>query len=290
MSQKHVLPQMIDNPHPNDWKELQIGVQRLLRNIGLDTGTEIRVATPRGSVEIDVLAVDVASVDKIKYVVECKNWNTSIPQTVVHAFTTVMHETGGNIGFIVSRHGLQSGAEEYTRNTNIIGLTYLELQQRYFNVWWERYFCPRVGDAADRVMTYVEPYNPLRDKLYDSLSEEDQLQFDLIQATNSNRIFTFSTYNFRTISPTSEPNEFTEPPKDLESYKITLASIAPDITWKSATFRELLEEILSHLNDIETKLNSFFGGQHIDERSPLSKVSSDGPPLQSSIVKKAPTY
>lgn len=114
---------MIENPEPSDWRLLQDGVCRIFNEIGLTAKTEVELTTPRGTVEVDVFAVDEKSVDKIRYIVECKNWGTAIPQTVVHAFTTVMHETGANIGFIVSHHGLQEGAERYTENTNIIGLT-----------------------------------------------------------------------------------------------------------------------------------------------------------------------
>ena len=131
---------MIDDPYPESWQDLQTGVKRLFRNVGLAADVEVDLQTPRGTVNVDVCAVDRRSLDKIKYIVECKNWNTTVPQSVVHAFTTVMHETGANIGFIVSKYGLQSGAKQYTRNTNITGLTYLELQQRYFEAWWRRFF------------------------------------------------------------------------------------------------------------------------------------------------------
>lgn len=121
---------------------------------------------------VDVLAKDLRSLDKIKYIFECKNWNSAVPQSVVHSFTTVMHETGANIGFIISKYGLKSGAEQYTQNTNIIGLSYLELQQRYFEAWWRRYFCPRVGDAADRVLQYTEEFNWRRDEAYADLPDK----------------------------------------------------------------------------------------------------------------------
>lgn len=110
---------MIDDPFPPDWRALQAGVCRLFNDIGLSAEVEVERPTPRGRVVVDVFATDENSVDNITYIVECKNWNSAIPKTVVHAFTTVMQETGANIGYIVSQHGLQSGAEEYTRHTNI---------------------------------------------------------------------------------------------------------------------------------------------------------------------------
>lgn len=39
---------MIDDPNPKDWRELQDGVKRLFRNIGLSAETEVSVKTPRG--------------------------------------------------------------------------------------------------------------------------------------------------------------------------------------------------------------------------------------------------
>jgi len=120
---------VIDDPLPASWQDLQFGVQRIFRNLGLNAEVEIDLETPRGSVNVDVLATDIRSLDKITYIVECKNWGNTIPQSVVHSFTTVMHETGANIGFIISKRGLQQGAKRYTKNTNIIGMTYLEFQQ-----------------------------------------------------------------------------------------------------------------------------------------------------------------
>ena len=110
---------MIENPNPINWQNLQEGVCRIFNEIGLNAEIGKTFKTPRGNVEIDVFAVDENSVDKIRYIVECKNWNQPIPQTVIHAFTTVMHEIGANIGFVISKQGLQSGAESYTQRTNI---------------------------------------------------------------------------------------------------------------------------------------------------------------------------
>jgi hypothetical protein len=71
---------LIEDPLPAEWKELQAGVCRILREIGLEAREGAVIETPRGKVELDVLAIDTNSVDKIKYIVECKNWNNPIPQ------------------------------------------------------------------------------------------------------------------------------------------------------------------------------------------------------------------
>lgn len=164
---------MIDNPCPTDWRALQAGVCRLFNDIGLSAEVEVELPTPRGHVVVDVFATDEESVDKTINLVECKNWSSAIPKTVVHAFTTVMQGTGANIGYIVSQHGLQSGAEEYTRHTNITGLTYQALQERYFKLWWRRYFSVAAASAADSAHQYVEPINSFRERIVAMLDSGD---------------------------------------------------------------------------------------------------------------------
>lgn len=270
---------MIDNPYPDKWQDLQLGVKRIFRNVGLSSDIEVNIPTPRGSVNVDVLAIDGRSLDNIKYIVECKNWSSAIPQSVVHSFTTVMHETGANIGFIISKHGLQSGAKEYTRNTNIVGLTYLEFQQRYFEAWWTRYFCPRVGDAADRVFQYIEECSVYRDREYNKLSQENKDLFDLLRSEYCVSSTMFAMFNMPIISPMLDTGTLLNPPSDLESFKIeVLSKIAPGVTWYGTTFRELLDSILQYFLDAEKSFNLLFGG-YIFDPTPISSVGIDGPSI-----------
>jgi hypothetical protein len=269
---------MIDDPLPQDWKELQEGVRRLLRNIGLSAEVEVDLTTPRGNVNVDVFAVDGRSVDKISYVVECKNWGSAIPKHVVHSFTTVMHETGVNIGFIISKYGLQSGAEQYTHSTNITGLTYLEFQQRYFKAWWMRYFCPRIGDAADRLLQYTEPCNGYRDQRYAELGAAGKAQFDLLRAEHGGAAMLFSMFNYHILNPILRPGALLDEPPDLETFKDVLKKITPNVQWHCSTFRELLEIILQFISDAEAEFNALFR-ECIFEITPISGVGPDGPPL-----------
>lgn len=271
---------MIDDPYPESWQDLQTGVKRLFRNVGLAADVEVDLETPRGTVNVDVYAVDRRSLDKIKYIVECKNWNATVPQSVVHSFTTVMHETGANIGFIVSKYGLQSGAKQYTRNTNITGLTYLELQQRYFEAWWRRYFCPRIGDAADRVLQYTEEFNGQRDKAYENLSEEKKKKFDQLRSRYTVHSWMFSMFNLESVSPHLNTGTLLNVPADLDSFKKeVLSQISPGVEWHCMTFRDLLGLILQFLKDVEEEFNSLFGG-YIFDTGPISGVGPEGPPIE----------
>lgn len=274
---------MIDDPYPKNWQDLQTGVQRILRNVGLSAEVEVDLKTPRGSVNVDVFAIDLRSLDKIKYIVECKNWNTAVPQSVVHLFTTVMHETGANIGFIVSKYGLQSGAEQYTKNTNIIGLTYLEFQQRYFEAWWKRYFCPRIGDAADRVLQYTEEFNQRRDNAYESLSPEKQKIFSQLKYQYKIHSWMFAMFNWDCVIPQASTGNLLKVPSDLEHFKEeVLRNISPGVDWHCTSFRSLLDLILQLLKDIEEEFNTLFDG-YIFDIEPISGVGADGPKIDSSF-------
>lgn len=260
---------MIENPYPSDWKALQTGVARLFNEIGLKATTEVKMKTPRGEVEIDVSAVDEASVDKIRYIVECKNWDSAIPQTVVHAFTTVMAETGSNIGSIVSQKGLQVGAERYTNSTNIVGMTYLELQQRYFSVWWERWFCRQVGDAAESLEDFVEPYNSRRDELVAGMTQQRANQVNgLLHHYGTFGLVMGQMNMAKYVNMAEWPgrhNKMCQEPETVEQY---IAEILdkhwPHLEWRATTFRDLLAEITVHLQLATKAFREVFGGE-IDE-------------------------
>ncbi|HOG18517.1 MAG TPA: restriction endonuclease [Syntrophales bacterium] len=246
---------MIENPLPHTWQELQDGVCRLFNEIGLNAEVGKVLHTPRGTVEIDVYAVDENSVDKIRYIVECKNWLTAVPQTVVHSFTTVMHEVGGNIGYIISRKGLQAGAIEYTKSTNIVGLTYEEFQRRYFSMWYERFFVPQIGDIVDALTQYVEPINSRRERHFDELSEEKQVEF----RTLLGRYFAFGMSMACFEFPRYMPELAIAVPEDIVKVKSKLAELGDEYKFTSQYFRDLLPEIRQKIIDVTMKFNAVFG-------------------------------
>ncbi len=194
-----------------------------------------------------------------------------------------MHETGANIGFIISKYGLQSGAEQYTQNTNIVGLTYLELQQRYFEAWWRRYFCPRVGDAADRVLQYTEEFNMRRDEAYANLPGEKKKVFDRLRTQYTVHSWTLSMFNLKTVSPHLNTGRLLDVPSDLDGFKTEVLSlISPGVEWHCSNFRGLLDLILQFLHDVEEEFNELFGG-YIFDIEYISGVGPDGPPVDGSF-------
>jgi Restriction endonuclease len=119
-----------------DWRDLQEKTCRLFSEMGYNAEVSKQVPLAgRGEKEIDVYVQDPnASYNKV-YLIECKLWEGRVAQETVHAFKTVMEETGANTGFIVSKAGFQSGAHAAARFTNIRLLTFEELQHIYGEEW-----------------------------------------------------------------------------------------------------------------------------------------------------------
>ncbi|EOX2600884.1 restriction endonuclease [Yersinia enterocolitica] len=249
---------MIERPDITDWKELQHAVCRLLNEIGLTAQEERVLQTPRGSVAVDVYAVDDKSVDKIRYIVECKCWASAIPQHVVHSFTTVMNETGANIGFIVSKVGLQSGAEQYTNHTNILGVTFAELQQRYFDAWWKNYFCIIVAKHAEKVCFYTEPYNAHRDSALATLTISGLASFHSIM--NDYSAFSMLMWH-ADLNTIAKDKGYGQPtPTSIEEFKAKIVEVlGSHLTFESVFWRDLLEEICDRFILVGEELDQLFG-------------------------------
>lgn len=127
----------IKNDAVADWKDLQNKVAQLFGELVCNVETpRIVELAGRGKKEIDVYVTDErSSISKVT-LVECKLWKNEIPQEVVHGFHTVMQGCGANTGFIISKVGFQAGAQEAAQHTNIVLLTFEELQHRFGNEWF----------------------------------------------------------------------------------------------------------------------------------------------------------
>lgn len=246
---------MIENPLPPTWQQLQEQVNQILLDIGLESEVGKKISTPRGMVEVDVFAIDTKSIDKIQYIIECKNWSSSIPQAVVHAFTTIMHETGGNIGYIISKQGLQSGAVEYTKNTNIQGLTFMEFQEKYFPVWFENYFAPSISARADALIQYTEPINSRRVRYIDSLSRTHFEEYRNLDE----KYCLFGMLMCMVSAPPIFQKDTKKVPESIQEFKKKLSNMGNDFELHSFYFRELLSELFSIIDKATDKFHNLFG-------------------------------
>lgn len=147
---------MIFNKEPKTWKELQNMVGQLFSECGFETRISVKADLVRGRKEVDVYAIDKLSEYQPVVLIECKQWNKKVSQETVHSFRTVMADHGGNLGFIVSKVGFQSGAFEAVEKTNIRLVTLPDLELEYYSRWMAEMF-RRYLPVADKLFPYWDP-------------------------------------------------------------------------------------------------------------------------------------
>lgn len=120
--------------YPSTWKDLQDDVAFLLNQAGYYAISPCTIETVRGCVEVDVL---VESSDELikKIICECKYWDSSIPKEKVHAFRTVVSDSGAYLGIIISKRGFQSGAIEAAKCSNVQLLTWRQFTDLISDKW-----------------------------------------------------------------------------------------------------------------------------------------------------------
>jgi len=243
----------------NDWRDLQNKVCDLLNQVGFVAEKEKNISTPRGKIEVDVFAYDPNSIDQINYIIECKNWNNKIPQSVVHSFTTVMNETGGNIGYIISKNGFQKGSFDYINSTNIKIFTFDELQNKYLNLWLERYFCERIRSYSDNLIQYVEEINSKRFRSINKLDNASKKKFNNLLDKHQLLGFYLTVFS---VHSASVPNLF----KAKNTIKLPDFDTIKDnfnnyfcLPLKSNNYSDLLIELEPIIDKITNDFNNVFG-------------------------------
>jgi len=103
---------------PKDWRDLQILVAQLFREMDCEASVEVPVSLVRGETKkVDVLVHDNSREPKSVYIIECKHWKRHVKQEVVHAFRTVVSDQNAHQGFIISQKGFQRGAHQAINST-----------------------------------------------------------------------------------------------------------------------------------------------------------------------------
>ena len=148
---------MITSSIPKNWKSLQNEVGRILEECGFSVEVEKKVNTARGEAELDVYAEEIVQGRKYSIICECKHWNSNIPQTIIHSFRSVIHDTGANVGYIIAIKGFQSGSFKSADYTNIELVTWEQFQKAFCDSWLEQYLSPVITKELDPILGYTEP-------------------------------------------------------------------------------------------------------------------------------------
>ncbi|WP_109013659.1 restriction endonuclease [Klebsiella pneumoniae] len=113
-----------------DWYNFQEDICEHFKNLGANAKTNVTVEGVRGISNIDVVVESKYLGTDFKWFVEAKYWNSNVTKEIVHAFFTVLQNTGADRGFIISKKGFQSGAIEATKHTNISLYTLDEFKKK----------------------------------------------------------------------------------------------------------------------------------------------------------------
>jgi hypothetical protein len=102
-----------------DWRKYQTDAATYFRAIGLKAEVDAKIQGARGTHRIDVFVTGKMYGFAIRWIIECKNWSTSIPKEKILALQSIVQDVGADRGVLLSEVGFQSGAIRVSGNTNI---------------------------------------------------------------------------------------------------------------------------------------------------------------------------
>ena len=159
----------LTSEEPSTWKELQDLVCKYLNEAGYEAVSPKTIETVRGEVEVDVYAT--AKHELIRsFICECKHWKSAVPKEKVHAFRTVVQDSGATLGILISKGGFQSGAVEAARCSNVLLKDWDGFLAMIADQWlFQRLL--RLKQTCGPLAFYTSPFDPPLEKLTASARE-----------------------------------------------------------------------------------------------------------------------
>lgn len=109
----------LTNEFPTSWKDLQDKVCKYLSQAGYYAESPKTIELVRGHVEVDVFVTAKEELLK-QFVCECKYWDTPVTKEKIHAFRTIVQDSGSMLGIFISKSGYQKGAVEAAYCSNVL--------------------------------------------------------------------------------------------------------------------------------------------------------------------------
>jgi restriction system protein len=253
---------MIDIDEPDGWRAFQDWVSKTLRETGVVTEVEKEIDTARGVVVVDVWAHDPSGVPPQTYIIECKQWRSRVPKTIVHAFRSVVGDSGAHWGAVVSAKGFQRGAYQAARYSNVRLLTWLEFQELFEGRWFERYFLPTLTENTDALIEYTEPINTRISRKADALPADRLEQFWRLREKYLNLsavVILCQAPAFRLLEDVEVRNRL--PLRSHVKGLIESGSKLPDSILDAPSLRSILEAILDEAAVAIAEFDTVFGGR-----------------------------
>lgn len=218
----------------------------------MDTHVEHPVSLARGQADIDVYATDGESTPPAVYFCECKRWATPVPQTVVHAFRTVVEDAGANFGLLISSQGFQSGAIEAANKSSVKLLTWEAFQRLFLERWINKHLAPTLANINDPLIEYTEPINTRIFRKADALSKLKQQQFTELRERYGNLAF----FAFRLYFPLYN---LPRPKLELPLSQLSHDFGFPEDLMHETLFRPFLCKMTAHIEQGIRAFDAVFG-------------------------------
>jgi restriction system protein len=250
---------LIENCEPNTWQELEDWVTRILSEAGFRAQRGWALETVRGSVNVDVVAFDDVITPPALTLFECKYWKERVTQTVVHAFRTIVMDSGANTGLIVSRRGFQSGAEAAAQFSNIRLLDWYEFQELYAERWISKYMNRQVSSALDPLYEYTGLSNRGISQKADALPQPARDEFRRLREKHSAAVTTL------TVMFSDVVLGIIRGPLSLPLRTVTLDygrdAMFPNSILDAPGLRPLLQAIIEYATSTTKSFDDVFGGR-----------------------------
>lgn len=128
------------NKEPETWQDLQYIVYTAFKQLGYLAHLEKKIESVRSIIEIDVFAEkNLGKFDYEKIIIECKHWNSNIPQEIVHSVRTVAEDVGANKAYIIAKKGFQKGAVKAAANSVVKLFTFDDFIKEISESWLKRF-------------------------------------------------------------------------------------------------------------------------------------------------------
>lgn len=101
------------------WQQFQDHTAEFFRSLGCHAQVEAKVTGARAEHKIDVWVRFNKFGLETKWVIECKDWNSTVPKEKVLALRSVVEDVGADRGILISAAGFQPGAVRVAEKTNI---------------------------------------------------------------------------------------------------------------------------------------------------------------------------
>lgn len=253
---------MINPKTPETWQQLQTEAGRILSEIGWKVEIEKKIKTARGSVEVDVFAINEKEAPPIVYLLECKHWKNSVPKTVVHSLRTVVNDFGANWGLLISSKGFQKGAVEAAKFSNIKLFNWEEFEKLFEQKWYDDYFVTNLFKNCDPLIEYTEYINSRIFKKADKLSSQKQEQFKQLRIKyNGLAALVLATQVSNFLTKFRDYRLTLPLPKEAKIFDVSARGeySIPEEFYGITSYREFLEVTTSHAQKAIAEFDEIFG-------------------------------